>query len=252
VLLLASPAAAELITISEGHYPRVNLNAERELLFTGGSIEFLNNVGGVATIDGGTLTGTFETRSRSIRGGTTYFLGSGTPHIQKFESEADQPGLVNRTIVEGKYFRVSGGNDRTSLGIEGVMLDGSFLHLSFLAIARPQYRDLNYLEFITHPELVTDPTGDGLFNLEDLNVVRNNFGAQADRSSGDIDGDGTVGLGDLNHVRDNFSTANYVFYGPEHEFSGVWNFSPQSVPEPSTLILGLLALTTVCFRIACK
>lgn len=247
--LLASTAAAELITISEGHYDRVNVPEGRELLFTGGSIEYLNTNGGAATIDGGELTGIFDTGSRVTWGGTVKFLSSG--HIESFESVVDgaQHGRVNNVIFEGLQFRVVRGpdaNSASSIGIQGVMLDGTPLQMSLFRVGN---RSLHHVEFIDHPELIYDPTGDAMFDLEDLNIIRNNFGAQGGREQGDTDGDGQVGLSDLNIARNQFG--NSWSRGPDYIFSGVWDFSPQAVPEPSTMLLGVLALlTTACTQIA--
>ncbi len=245
----APPAAGELITIDGGHFDRVNVPVGRELLFTGGSIEYLNNNGGVATIDGGVLTGIFATGSRVTWGGTVTFLKS--PHVQGFESivEGGQQGRVNRTILEGLAFRVHRDADApsgTELAIEGIMLDGSPLAFNFFRLGN---RDLHHLEFITHPEAIFDPTGDALFDLDDLNIIRNHFGAAGGRTEGDADGDGLVGLADLNLARNQFG---YSWKLPsEDQFSGVWDFSPpRAVPEPATWALALLFVTAAWFGTA--
>jgi hypothetical protein len=80
-------------------------------------------------------------------------------------------------------------------------------------------------------EYVDSPTGqpgdtnnDGLVNLDDLNAVRNNFGAAGEPGSTPGDAfpfDGEVDLDDLNAVRNNFGAG------------------PTPVPEPSTIVLAI-------------
>jgi hypothetical protein len=65
---------------------------------------------------------------------------------------------------------------------------------------------------------------DGMVDLFDLNLVRNQFGEAGDWSTGDFDGDGVIGLTDLNAVRNNF--------GFNRTLGGA-----MPVPEPSTLAL---------------
>ncbi len=52
-----------------------------------------------------------------------------------------------------------------------------------------------------------DANNDGHVDLEDLNAVRNNFGAAGQDILGDANGDGRVDLEDLNSVRNNFGAA---------------------------------------------
>lgn len=78
-----------------------------------------------------------------------------------------------------------------------------------------------------------DTNGDGLVDLEDLNNVRNNFGAIGP-DDGTLTGDtfpfnGAVDLDDLNNVRNHFGEENMVQ-------------SPASVPEPSTLVVAMLSI----------
>ncbi len=53
-----------------------------------------------------------------------------------------------------------------------------------------------------------DANGDGRVDLEDLNAVRNNFGAIGEGVLGDTNGDGRVDLEDLNAVRNNFGATS--------------------------------------------
>lgn len=83
------------------------------------------------------------------------------------------------------------------------------------------------------PEPTTgDTNGDGDVNLDDLNAVRNNFGASGPVGSTPGDAfpfDGVVDLDDLNGVRNNFGFV-----------------SPSPVPEPGTLTLLALGAAVCC------
>jgi hypothetical protein len=70
-----------------------------------------------------------------------------------------------------------------------------------------------------------DTNGDGKVDLEDLNNVRNNFGATGPDVVGDANGDDVVDLEDLNSVRNNFGTGGSI-----------------AVPEPAGMALGLAGL----------
>lgn len=61
------------------------------------------------------------------------------------------------------------------------------------------------IEFV--PRLAGDANGDGVVDLDDLNLVRNHFGETGDPQPGDTDFDGDVDLNDLNAVRNHFGTS---------------------------------------------
>jgi hypothetical protein len=76
--------------------------------------------------------------------------------------------------------------------------------------------------------ILGDADFDGDVDLEDLNLVRNNFGLPF---PGDTDLSGTVDLADLNFVRNAFGS------------------SVQAVPEPSTMVVaGMFALACILAR----
>jgi hypothetical protein len=83
---------------------------------------------------------------------------------------------------------------------------------------------------LTAPGLNGDTNGDGSVDLDDLNAVRNNFGAAGPVGSTPGDAfpfDGQVDLDDLNAVRNNFGAGG-----------------SNSVPEPSALALASLAIAS--------
>lgn len=118
---------------------------------------------------------------------------------------------------------------------------------SFLTFARGWLADRSYVELAIsrmsdeplawYPitsELVGDPFDpdrDGDFDVDDMNLVRNNFGG----SEGDLNGDGTVDISELNTVRNLFG-------------SSLGQFRP--VPEPPAallVVIGLLAMACLAY-----
>jgi len=88
--------------------------------------------------------------------------------------------------------------------------------------------------FLAAIEQLGDTNGDGLVNIDDLNNVRNNFGATG-AADGSLAGDafpfdGLVNIDDLNAVRNDFGAGTAV------------------VPEPSGLLLLMTALLIIAVR----
>ncbi len=81
------------------------------------------------------------------------------------------------------------------------------------------------------PALAGDTNGDNRVDLEDLNAVRNNFGAAGVDVAGDANGDALVDLSDLNLVRNNFGAS----------------LPGAPVPEPAGWALALLAAMGFAF-----
>lgn len=233
--LLASPAAAELITISEGVYDRINLNPDRELLMTGGRIEYLHNIGGKADINGGVIV--LGVAKPAIDGSET------KPDITFTGGAASVLSSYGATVkIHGYHFWMSHGrvtNSSASYNIQGFMLDGGYGGAGLIRFG--SWYD-SHFEVITHEPTFLDPDRDWDFDLEDLNFLRNNFGATTDE--GDTNFDGMIDLADLNLVRNHFGEG--VGMLPEYQFSGVINLNPDTsaVPEPASLLLGLLLLVT--------
>ena len=125
-----------------------------------------------------------------------------------------------------------------------------------------------------------DTDGDFDLDINDLNVIRNNFG---DSSQADLDGSGTVGIDDLNIARNGFGTSfpfslkpapwepnnsrtwNW-FYGEVHDDCVVlldarnveWPYEfvapcdATAVPEPSTFAIAGIAIMALSRRIWSK
>ena len=252
--LVGAPVSAEVVTITEGHYDRLNVGVGKELHLLGGTVDFLNVVGGVAIIDGGFLTAdVFDERSRVGRGGTVRFLGSNMQgrtgdggSVQYLDTMANQPGdsSINSIYFEGLQFRVLQPSrtilSSTPIQIEGLLLDGNFLRMTIYAKGSP---DFYHIEFTTHPGDF-DPDGDWDFDINDLNLIRNNFGSPGDFEAGDIDHNGLIDIADLNVVRNRFGDG---FQMPSDlTFSGVLTLPPpeanEFVPEPSTIALAATTL----------
>jgi hypothetical protein len=81
-----------------------------------------------------------------------------------------------------------------------------------------------------------DANGDDVVNVEDLNLVRNNFGAEGEPIAGDtFPYNGRVDIEDLNAVRNHFGEARTF-----------------AIPEPGGLALGVMALALAMLRKALK
>lgn len=243
----AGPAGAETIILDGGHYDRVNLDATREVIVRGGAtIGWLNNMGGVAIIEDGQLeTVDTDHRHRIGRGGMLIVKGANSRDTQRLilEENSEQ---VSTLIIEAIQARMYG-----SHFIEAILADGQFAQFG-LVLRNPETGC--HIEFTIRDDLRIDPTGDGLFLLEDLNIVRNNFGAAGDRAQGDTDGDGQVGLSDLNTVRNQFGDP--FFLSADQEVRGVVLTPGGAVPEPASVWLAITALglliTRALPRIACR
>ena len=100
-----------------------------------------------------------------------------------------------------------------------------------------------YVHVADHSIRDGDATDDGRIDVDDLNAVRNNFGA-AGAADGTLAGDavpfdGLVNIDDLNAVRNNFGAGTNA------------GAPAQSVPEPGGAVLAMLATAlcaTVCRR----
>lgn len=84
-------------------------------------------------------------------------------------------------------------------------------------ITRPvgQGGTINYVFY----DLPVDPTEDGFFGIEDLNLIRNEFGGMG---AADIDQSGQIDIGDLNIVRNHFGQGFPAEVRAVPEPSGVW------------------------------
>jgi hypothetical protein len=122
----------------------------------------------------------------------------------------DIPPVAPLNDIRALTFQLWGGGDQNLQGTTTLWLD-----------------NLRFIGDFPDPSKPGDTDDDGDVDLDDLNNVRNNFGAVGE-SSGDADDDGDVDLDDLNAVRNNFGAAG-----------------SQSVPEPSTALLALGGIATM-------
>lgn len=232
--LLASPAAARVITVTEGYYPRISVGPGDELLITGGKVGHLNAVGGLSTIHGGAI------ESTRITNGAEVVMDGASPQDngQAWINLAAESG-GSKITLHGYHFRMA----RQSLpnhsyhNIQAYLLDGTFTHLIVVLVGNSS---LHRFELVKHDPAFLDPTRDWNFDLEDLNAVRNSFG-NSDASI-DTNFDGQIDLADLNLVRNHFG--DIFYYTPDMEVSGVISpFGQSTVPEPSSslLVLGCLS-----------
>lgn len=233
--LMATSVGAEQIVLGPGeHLDSLRLGPNKSLLLEGGTIGYLDNVGGLAEIDSGML---FETarvgRNAELRiKGINSNLLNGVMRVETMTGS--DPASI---ILEGYNFRYyTPGISSGYHAIQGWLLDHSFIRIDLFRRGL-----MDHFELITHPGNV-DADGDYDFDLSDLNAVRNNFGNEGPE---DIDGNGVVDLGDLNYVR-NYFGFGYVGMEPEYEFSGVIP-TPRPVPEPNMLGLAVVASALAIF-----
>lgn len=107
-----------------------------------------------------------------------------------------------------------------------LLWEDTFLDLDDPASVRATMRFDEILVSLPDAEVAGDTNSDGVVGLDDLNNVRNDFGATGIAVSGDtFPRDGIVNLDDLNRVRNHFGEGN-----------------SQAVPEPSALLLATAAL----------
>lgn len=119
----------------------------------------------------------------------------------------DIPPVAPLSDVRALTFQLWGGGDQALQGRTTIWLD-----------------NIHFIGDFPDPTVPGDTNGDGKVDLEDLNNVRNNFGAE-NPPIGDTNGDGNVDLEDLNAVRNNFGVGG-----------------SQSVPEPASVWLTLAGM----------
>lgn len=243
--LLASPAAAEIITVSDGEdFDRINVTPERELVMNGGRVDLVNNVGGIVTVNGGT-TGLLK--NEEFQGSDAFVTVNGYEH----NSINNDRLLIeiwggSQVEIHGYNFRADafGDDAHTIADIHGWLLNGSYVEIRFKRFGSAEGQSLT---LVGHDPEFVDPDGDWDFDLADLNLVRNNFGLSGD---GDTNFDCVIDLADLNIVRNKFGSGYDQLGRPvEWEYfgeiplnpGGQW-FPPTAVvPEPSAMALALLA-----------
>ena len=217
-----SPAAASQVVIQDGDYiPRLNIARGDSLLMTGGRVDVLTCG---EQFDG--YTGTTEI---AIAGGDLRNLVANANcqvSITGLDPDPAWPVLSTSADEWPASVTVHGASlhelDR-SLGqvvIHGWLAGDRFAVISFYHdYARwdpPVYPYLDQVQFTyTSDGVFHSADGDATIDLEDLNLVRNSFGATL--GPADLDHSGVIDLGDLNFVRNHFGET--------------WETEP--VPEPA-------------------
>lgn len=256
---LVAPTLGEIITVENGDsFDRIDVLLGDELVMNGGRVEFLNNQGGSVAINGGTLGEAVVEEVRDTERHAAHVTITG--YEQQFDGQLFTPGPMIDTHglthaeIHGYNFRVFV-NPRSSERLDvvgfGWLLDGSLVHFELSFDRVTTFRDLQTMTLVTHEREFSDPSGDWGFDLEDLNIVRNNFGSSG---PGDTNFDGVVDLVDLNTVRNKFGVKYPDSFPMEWEYTGevplnsrfAWNPTmPIPVPEPSTMALTLFALSGI-------
>lgn len=215
----------------------VSLYGSHEVVFTGGRLDGAANIVGMNN---------FTTHNIKLLGGEIfgdlYFDKpfSGQDVFIDYGNMQNAVGIyasrtMDITVVgEIPYYRTDGSSGaHVSIGAKDIDFEGGGYGTNILRESEggPKWLLYSTLDFPSG-----DSNLDGVVDLTDLNVVRNNFGAVLPKEmAGDtLPYDGVVDLEDLNRVRNNFGA------------------SMQPVPEPATVqLLGLFALAGIPLRRRC-
>ncbi|MDZ4779031.1 MAG: PEP-CTERM sorting domain-containing protein [Planctomycetia bacterium] len=203
----AMRATASLVIETAGDYT-IGFNSDDggELTIVGASFTSINSPSGVLITNGGqSLTADFLTASS---------LTTAVTHLE--------PGEYP---IEFVMWELGGGAFAEVFATSGALTEldpALFRILSTTSETVVVEREAG-LELVEQPlpNGPGDADGDGDVDIEDLNAVRDNFGAFG---SGDTDGDFDVDITDLNNVRNNFG-----------------NDYNNPVPEPASLALAVFA-----------
>jgi hypothetical protein len=141
---------------------------------------------------------------------TSVVLASSENGELQAQSFAGQRGFL------GLLFDIPGGG--THAGWADLEVDTDVLRATIYGFAYETEPGVPIRAGDTGMSVPGDTNADGVVDLEDLNNVRNNFGATGIGIAGDTNADLVVDLIDLNKVRNNFGTSN-------------------PVPEPPSLVL---------------
>lgn len=221
VFALATPAAAELVITDGDYFARLTVDGEPTLI-EGGRVDRLTILESPVTISGGSVG---QVSMLSAIGASLTINGgeiSWNPGHLNGSVAISEPGTT--VLLEGLYFRMIATAPNQRL-IEGILADRSFTRLIVAIDSELCDETCPYdLRFNLAGELTADLTGDWIVDLNDLNTVRNNFGAPG------------FDLNTLNDVRNNFGLGSQFTIDPSNAVQG----SP--VPEPSGWIIGLISL----------
>jgi hypothetical protein len=213
--LLAIPCRAELLVQDGDYYPF--LEGFDDIRITGGRVDLLLIGGNSLTIEGGSIGEIQDGGNAPIIFRTGNFQLDTTP-VDFFDIPFlvfDVYSLTSSPLGEGG----------TRIDYSAWFVDHSYGEFTAIFDKTSWVPDVDVI-YNEHPP--GDAQGDGMVNLQDMNLVRNDFG-QDDNPVYDPNSDGVIDLADLNSVRNNFG-ADYLG-------------ESRIVPEPSTG--GLLAMVFV-------
>lgn len=242
--LAATPAFAITVVQEGNHYDY--LNPIDDLLMTGGQVDHLDITGITADIRGGIVGTPGPTGTTEMSGGEIIFRGGNwLDHISSWGSKAD-------LTFEGYYFRVynRGNPENNGWQIEGFLADGTFNSISFAHVLCTCGVTIKF-SIISGTSPIGDADGDWDVDLDDLNTIRNNFGAPG---PGDLDQDGEVGLSDLNLVRNTFGFDDFTLRPNDPNSFPFEEITESTVltPEPSSAcvvaITSLVLAATTALR----
>lgn len=239
VLVFSSAIRAETL-VQEGDYVPY-LEVEDSLLMTGGGVGGLLLKGPQATILGGEVGfGDAVPELRGIAaGGQLDIKGGRISGISRREDGLSSCcGPIN---LHGYYFQLydRGKPEQNSYYLQGWLLDWSFV--DFHIVNETEIRtSLLPTNFILYPSdgLEGDTNDDFSIDIEDLNLIRNNFGSPGD---GDVTGDGQIDIADLNLIRNRFGDGPFTLLS-DWPGRAVELRYQAPVPEPSAFWLAAITL----------
>lgn len=228
LLLIARNCAAQTI-IQDGDYESELIVLESSLLMTGGQVDRAILWGnGPYEIEGGTLGRT------DLESGDLYVRGGNIDDIARTQRGG---GSATAITFEGHYFRVRdrGLREYNTYVVEGWLADGSFMSIDLVNTFEYPTRNLPVnFNIVPSSPPEGDVTQDWRIDLEDLNLIRNQFGEPG------------YDLDTLNRARNNFGHGEFTLTENYYEVTS------NPVPEPEwgilTFAIGLAAVAYIFLK----